>query len=112
MWIISFYKSSRGDEPVKEVIDDLQAQAKAKVIRKIELLELFGPSLGMPHAKQFESNLYELTIHGRQEVRIFYSFLNHQVCLLHGFIKKTQKTPPREVNTAKQRLEELTRYNL
>jgi phage-related protein len=108
MWEIRFYESPRGIEPVKVFIDGLQPQTQAKIIKKVELLEQYGPDINLPHAKHLQSNLYELIIHGRQEVRIFYCYINHRIYLVHGFIKKTQKTPPKEIIIAGKRCVELT----
>lgn len=69
----------------------------------IDLLEKFGPKLGTPHVKKISGSLFELRISGGQEVRIFYSFHKSQIFLLHGFIKKTQKIPWKEIKIAFQK---------
>ena len=56
----------------------------------------------MPYSRQIQTNLYELGISGKQEIRVFYCFHNNQIYLLHAFIKKTQKTPHREIDTAQK----------
>jgi len=72
------------------------------------LLEEFGHKLGMPHSKEVNKNLFELRVRGVQEVRILYGFHKNSIVLLHGFIKKSQKIPKREIFTAQQKLRTLT----
>ena len=92
------------DIKVEEFIRSLEKLAIAKVVRTIDLLETFGNNLGMPHSKKVAEKLFELRISGRQEIRIFYTFHKGSACLLHGFIKKSRKTPQRELNNALARL--------
>ena len=54
----------------------------------------------MPHSKKITGDLFELRIRGRQEIRILYTFYRSQIILLHGFIKKTPKIPPKELKIA------------
>ena len=105
-WNISLYKSSSNDSPVVDFIYSLEKSTRAKVARNIELLEQFGNNLGAPYSKKINTRLYELRIRGREEVRIFYAFGQGRVIyLLHGFKKKSQKTPRREIETAQKRLD-------
>lgn len=96
------------DPQVEELIESLEDQTIAKVLRSIDLLEKFGHLLTMPHAKKIAKNLFELRITGRQEIRIFYAFHQGVIKLLHAFIKKQQKTPRRELETALAKLSRLT----
>ena len=57
----------------------------------------------MPHSRQIGSDLYELRVRGKEEVRIIYGFKGKNIYLLHGFKKQKQKTPQKEIKTAKQR---------
>ena len=92
---------------LEKFIENLQKPTIAKVLRTIDLLEKFGQKLGLPHTKKISARLFELRISGKQEVRIFYSFHKSQIFLLHGFIKKSQKIPQREIKIAAQRLKAL-----
>ncbi len=93
------------DNSVEKSIDELEKPTISKVVRMIILLGQYGVELRMPHAKKITHGLYELRIRGRQEVRIFYIFRKNYVALLHLFIKKSQKTPPKEISTALKKLE-------
>jgi len=99
-WTIQLYENNY-KKPVEKFIKSLQKPTIAKVIRSIEILETHGPNIGMPHTKQISTKLLELRIRGKQEVRIFYTFNNKTIYLLHGFIKKSQKTPQKEILKAK-----------
>jgi len=82
----------------------LEKPTVSKIIRFIELLETFGRKLNMPYTRQIATNLYELRIRGQQEVRIFYCFHRNQIIFVHAFVKKSQKTPQKEINTAISRI--------
>lgn len=85
-----------------------QPSTKAKLTRLLEMLERFGPELTMPHTKPLGGNLYELRVRGKQEVRVFYIFARgNTVYLLHAFQKKTQETPKKELDIARQRQNEV-----
>jgi len=81
----------------------------SKAFRYISLLEAFGHTLSMPYSKKITTHLYELRIRGQQELRILYCFHNNQAIILHTFIKKSQKTPSKEIKTAVKRRSVLTR---
>ncbi len=95
-------------DEVHVFIKQLQKPAQSKMLRAIELIEQYGQYLGMPHVKKVTSVLYELRIRGKQEVRIFFIIKAGSALLLHGFVKKSQKTPQREVETARKRIPLLT----
>lgn len=103
-WNIILFETNRGEKPVEEFIKSLNETTIAKVIHVIDLLEKFGPLLGMPHVKKLDNKLYELRIRGKQEIRIVFSFDKKKIYLLHAFQKKTQKTPQREIDIAFKRL--------
>ena len=96
------------DEKVDDFIENLQKPVDARADRMIDLLKQFGTDVGMPYSKSLGNKLFELRIRGQQEVRIFYTFYQGEAVLLHGFIKKTQKTPLREIETAKKKIKALT----
>lgn len=107
-WKILEYETNRKERPVTEFIKKQQPTAIAKIAHLIDLLEVHGSMLSMPHAKRLESGLYELRIRGKEEIRIIYGFNGKIIYLLHGFKKQTQKTPVKELETARQRLASLT----
>ncbi len=96
------------DESVEKFITSLQTQTLGKTLRTIDLLEKFGNRLGMPHSKKVMGSIFELRVRGQQEVRIFYCFHRNTVHLLHGFIKKSEKTPGKELTLAQSKYKYLT----
>jgi phage-related protein len=99
-------------DSVEVFLSALTEKEVAKVIRTIELLEEFGNDLGMPHSKHMSDGLLELRIRGTREIRIFYCFHRNKAYLLNAFIKKTQKTPEKELNVARTAKDNLHEYNL
>ncbi|MBI2515175.1 type II toxin-antitoxin system RelE/ParE family toxin [Candidatus Wolfebacteria bacterium] len=95
------------DTQLEKFIRSLDESTIAKVLRTIDLLEMFGHQLGLPHSKKVHTHLFELRILGKQEVRIFYTFHTDEAVLLHGFVKKSNRIPKKEFTTALQKLETL-----
>ena len=95
------------DDSLEEFIENLQKPTVVKVLRTIDLLEKFGQSLKLPHSKKILARLFELRIRGAQEVRIFYTFHKSQIFLLHGFVKKSQRIPKKEIRIALKKLKKL-----
>ena len=108
-WNIIFFKSPSGKEVVKDSIRSFENSTISKIGRLIDILRNSGPLLGMPYSKKMSSNLYELRIRGHQEIRIFYTFKTNCIYFLHIFQKKSQKTPTKEMKTAGDRLNNLTK---
>lgn len=93
---------------VDDFLFSLEKSTHTKVLQDIKLLETYEYKLRMPYSKQISQNLFELRTRGKQEVRIFYCFYKSKIILLHSFIKKTKKTPPKEIKIALQRMSLLT----
>ena len=111
MWEIEFYETESGKKVILDFLDSLPVKHRARAIREIELLEEFGTDLTMPHVKQIEGKLWELRIKASSNIsRIFYFILmSNKFVLLHGYIKKTNKTPEREKDIAKKRMADYIR---
>ena len=102
------YYDENNKSPVVEFIQNQNAQEQAKILREIDLLEEFGLFLGMPHIRKIKSikNIWELRIkHSSILFRIlFFTIKDGKFVLLHGFRKKTNKTPKKELNIAFKRM--------
>ncbi|MDP2637985.1 MAG: type II toxin-antitoxin system RelE/ParE family toxin [Candidatus Levybacteria bacterium] len=96
------------EESVQKFVRGLEKPTISKFTKLTDLLEKFGSQLPMPYSKKISNRLFELRIRGQQEVRIFYTFHQDQAVLFHGFVKKTQRTPQREIETATNKLKSLT----
>ena len=83
----------------------LQARYIGLTSRMIE----YGPNLGLPHTNAFGGGLFELRIKGVEGIaRVFFcTMVKQEIVMLHSFIKKTKKTPERELKVAKLRMKEL-----
>ena len=92
------------DETIEIFLTKLEKSTIAKILRTVDLLERFGNQLGMPHSKSIGRCLFELRIRGQQEIRLFYTFNCNRAVILHGFIKKSQKIPQKELIIAQQKL--------
>lgn len=107
-WEVLFYTTPSGQPVASKFVQSLDTISYAKTIRQIELLETYGTDLGMPHAKSLGSGLIELRVRGKREVRIFYVYAKEKrIYLLHGFIKKTQQTPKKDLDIARDRQKEI-----
>ncbi len=93
---------------IKDFLRSLKGHSKSKSSKYIDLLNRFGNNLGMPYSKKISYNLFELRIRGQQEIRIFYCFHQNQAVIVHAFVKKSQKTPRKEIQTALRRIALLT----
>jgi phage-related protein len=107
-WTIEYYRDSKGKEPVKQFIDALPGKAQAQVIGKIELLAKYGVLLKEPYTRHIKGKIWELrTIVTKGYSRIFYfSYTGRRFVLLHAFLKKTDKTPPAEIDIAEKRMQD------
>lgn len=87
--------------------DGIRARYIALTLRMVE----YGPNLGMPHTEALGGGLFEIRAKGREGIgRAFYCALKGQrLVILHEFLKKSQKTPKRELRLARKRMKEIDR---
>lgn len=105
-WTVEFYKDSKGREPVADFIDSLTTGSQAKVLRLIDLLAHYGVLLKELYTKQLKGKLRELRIVDRTGgVRlIYFTHTGRRFVLLHGFVKKTARTPREHIELAEKRM--------
>ena len=111
-WNIEFYETEGGRIPVKEFLDSLPIKHKAKSQFVIDLLTKYGHLLKEPFTKQLSgTKLKELRIQASPNIyRIFYfAHIDKKFILLHGFTKKTEQTPRKEIRIATNRMNEYIR---
>src|SRR3989338_10228344 len=103
---VVYFKTERGDEPVREFVDELDISSRRKYWRKIDYLKQFGKSLCEPHAKNLGNGIYELRFRGSDGyIRVLYFFYSgHHAILTNGFKKKTTQTPKQEIELAVSRM--------
>ena len=73
-------------------------------------MEVYGPDLGMPHTRAMGEGLFELRLKAKEGIaRVFYcTVIGREIVVLHQFINKSAKTPPRELTVARRRMKEIT----
>ncbi len=95
------------EDEFEKFIKKLDKSSQARLVRVIDLLEIHGNSLGMPYVKKLGKNMWELRISGKQKVRVIFVSKCLNIIILNWFIKKTNKTPLREIETAESRLDRI-----
>ena len=107
-----FYRDKNGSEPVAEYIEklaqknDKDSRVKLNKIRDyIKILSEYGTQAGEPYIKHLDGEIWELR--PLRDRILFVGWINGSYVLLHHFIKKTQKTPAREIEKAKRELADL-----
>jgi phage-related protein len=108
-----FYETADGRKPVEEFIESLDAETQDKFIIKQQLLRDFGPQLRHPHTDHLEEGIFELRFKGKEgQIRVlFFFFYGKRTIFTHGFIKKTQRTPRKEIEVAKERRKDFLTRN-
>ena len=103
-WRISFYSA----DLQKEILD-LPVGFVARFLRYAERMEVYGPDLGMPHTRAVGRGLFELRLKAAEGIaRVFYcTVVERRIVMLHQFIKKSEKTPRKELEIALRRMKEV-----
>lgn len=101
---LAFYSESVRDE-IFSWPDGIQAS----FTKIAEQMTEQGPNLGMPYTRPMKEGLFEIRAKGREGIgrAFFCTMIGRRIVILHGFIKKTEQTPARELRTARQRLKEV-----
>jgi phage-related protein len=104
---VVFYCASSGNEPVREWLKGLSRDDRKTIGEDIKTAQ-YGWPLGMPLIRKLESGLWEVRSRVRDGIaRVVFTVDGGVMVLLHGFTKKSQKTPPAELKTARRRLANL-----
>lgn len=103
-----FYQNTNGKEPVKEWLLELSKDDRIIIGKDIAIVE-YGFPIGMPVCRSLGGSFYEVrsNISSNRIARVIFTIKGDFMILLHGFIKKTQKTPLNELNLAKLRAKEI-----
>jgi phage-related protein len=99
-----------GREPVRTWLKDLSLEDRKSIGDDIRTLE-FGWPVGMPLCRSLGNGLWEVrsNLTGNRIARVIFCVHDQQAVLLHGFIKKTQRTPKADIDLALRRKQELER---
>lgn len=102
-WEIEYH-----DGKLQEAVLALPAGLLARYIHLTDRMIEFGPDLGIPHTRAMGTGLFELRLKSQEGIgRIFYcTLVGRRIVMLHQFVKKTEKTPPKELAIARRRMKE------
>ncbi len=103
-WKVTFYSPA-----LEEEIQSLPAGFVARFLKYAERMEVYGPDLGMPHTRAMGRGLIELRVKAAEGIaRVFYcTLVGKRIVMLHQFTKKSEKTPRKELEIARRRMEEV-----
>ncbi len=103
------YFSDKVQEDILELPDSLAARYVMLTRRMVAV----GPHLGEPHTKAFGGGLFELRLKGSEGIaRVFYcTVVERRIVMLHSFVKKSAKTPAKELQIAQSRMKEYKHAN-
>ncbi len=105
---VVFYRTSTGQEPVRAWLKTLSRQDKRTIGADIKTVQLGWP-LGMPVVRKLDTGLWEIRSRLDQRIaRVIFTVTDSTMVLLHGFIKKSAKTPRDDLQLAKRRRALLT----
>ncbi|MCX6611892.1 MAG: type II toxin-antitoxin system RelE/ParE family toxin [Acidobacteria bacterium] len=104
-----FYENASGRQPVREWILELSLEDRQSVGRDVQKVE-FGWPLGMPYCRNLGNQLWEVrsNLADGKIGRVIFCVAQERMVLLHGFIKKTPKTPPQDLKLALKRMKEVS----
>lgn len=112
MYKVFFYRDRNGKEPVLEYLKKLRSNKSKdsriklnKINDYIGILSEYGTSAGKPYIDHIEGEIWE--IRPIRDRILFVAWENNSFILLHHFMKKTQKTPKKEIEQAKRNLADL-----
>ena len=103
-WEIIYYNPKLEND-----ILDLPDGLLARYLRLTDLMLKFGANLGLPHTKAIENGLFELRVKSKEGIaRVFFcTKIGKKIIMLHSFVKKSQKTPRKELKITKSRMKEV-----
>lgn len=103
-WKITFF-----NHKVETEVLAFPAGILANFLHILEMIEEFGPALGKPHTAPMGNGLFEIRAKGKEGIgRAFFCAVKGQeIVILHSFVKRTQRTPMKELEKARRRLKEL-----
>ena len=109
-WAVEYYVTAGGRCPVREFVDGHSPEGQAKYIFITSLLTEYGVLVKEPYVKQLtgRKKLFEIRIKDKIGVSriLYFTHTGRKFILLHGFTKKTDKTPQREIETAEERMKD------
>ena len=105
-----FYRNDNGKEPVRDWLQELEAEDRRKLGKDIATVE-YGWPVGMPLCRSLGGGLWEVrsSLSSSKIARVIFCIAHGRMILLHAFIKKSQKTPAGDLKIAQERQKEIER---
>lgn len=99
---VEFYETRTGERPAEQFLDSLDIKMRNKMVMTLKVLQEKGNLLREPYSKALYDGIYEVrAVSGSNITRVLYFFYyGGRIILTNGFVKKTQKTPRREIDRA------------
>src|SRR5688500_4762396 len=98
---VVFFRTETGNEPVRDWLRSFPRQDRRTIGETIKTVQ-FGWPLGMPLVRKLDKQLWEIRFHLEDQIgRIIFTTGPGRMILLHGFVKKSQKTPRQDLQLAK-----------
>ncbi len=106
-WSIVFYTTEQGETPVEEFLHSLDVKTQARFVWSINQLRELNARATEPLVKHIDGKLWELrrASNGNIYRVMYFFFTGKRIVFVHGFQKKTQKTPKREIEIAEKRMD-------
>lgn len=110
-WTVEYYVEDDGTVPVREFLNQMDKKTYARFDWSLEQLRARNVQAGYPLVRHLEGKLWELREESQTNIYriIYFFFTGRRIVLLHGFQKKTEKTPRREIEMAKNRMVKLVK---
>jgi len=110
-WKVVYFVSLSGENPIKKFIDSCEKSQQLKILRILQHLEEYGVQTVIPHIRKLTGNpFWEIRILGKDNIRIVYTVeTGRLIVILHGFFKKKQKIPKKEIEICYRRYGEFKR---
>jgi len=103
-WKITFYNNKVEDQALS-----FPPGILANFLHIAEMMEKLGPNLGKPYIGSLGSGLYEIRAKGKEGIgrSLYCTVSGREIVILHSFIKKTQKTPKKDLDLSRKRMKEV-----
>jgi len=103
-WKVTFFNDKVEAQTLK-----LPTGILANFLHIAEMIEKMGPNLGKPYVGRLDFGLYEIRAKGKEGIArsVYCTLKNREIVILHTFIKKSEKTPKKDLDLAKKRMKEV-----
>ena len=103
-FVVEFYEKDNGEQPAREFLLSLDKKMRAKMLMIIDVLQDNGYERREPYSKHLSEGIFELRAQVGSDISraLYFFFVDQHIILTNGCIKKTQRTPAREIEKAKE----------